>query len=83
MTHQTYTLAGVESDLDTSRESIVFKEKEGIDYAATTVQLLGGERVPFHFSVKDLVAKGSGPAFKPIYHPTVPVSSLTLKDLVE
>jgi len=65
MTRQTYTLAGVEGDLDTSGGNIVFKEKEGIDYAATTVQLPGGERVPFLFSVKDLVAKGSGPAFKP------------------
>merc|ERR1712173_454910 len=40
-------------------------EEEGIDYAATTVQLPGGERVPFLFTVKDLVAKGSGPEFKP------------------
>jgi len=65
MTRQTYTLAGVEGDLESAGGSIVFKEKEGIDYAATTVQLPGGERVPFLFSVKDLVAKGSGPAFKP------------------
>merc|ERR1711975_99164 len=34
-------------------------EEDGIDYAATTVQLPGGERVPFLFSLKDLVAKGS------------------------
>jgi len=65
MTRQTYTLAGVEGDIESAGGSIVFKEKEGIDYAATTVQLPGGERVPFLFSVKDLVAKGSGPAFKP------------------
>jgi len=65
MTRQTYTLAGVEGDIDSNGGNIVFKEKEGIDYAATTVQLPGGERVPFLFSVKDLVAKGSGPAFKP------------------
>lgn len=65
MTRQTYTLAGVEGDIEQAGGSIVFKEKEGIDYAATTVQLPGGERVPFLFSVKDLVAKGSGPAFKP------------------
>merc|ERR1712151_520292 len=30
--------------------------KDGIDYAATTVQLPGGERVPFLFSVKSLIA---------------------------
>jgi len=65
MTRQTYTLAGVEGNLDSSGGNIVFKETEGIDYAPTTVQLPGGERVPFLFSVKDLLAKGSGPAFKP------------------
>ena len=39
--------------------------KDGIDYAATTVQLPGGERVPFLFSVKDLIAKGNGPTITP------------------
>merc|ERR1719221_1420527 len=65
MTRQTYTLDGVEGDLSNSGGNIVFTEKEGIDYAATTVQLPGGERVPFLFTVKDLVAKGSGDTFKP------------------
>jgi photosystem II oxygen-evolving enhancer protein 1 len=65
MTRQTYTLDGVEGTLDVSGGNIVFKETEGIDYAATTVQLPGGERVPFLFTVKDLVAKGSGSSFKP------------------
>lgn len=65
MTRQTYTLDGVEGKLDVSGGNIVFTEQEGIDYAATTVQLPGGERVPFLFTVKDLVAKGSGNAFKP------------------
>jgi len=65
MTRQTYTLDGVEGDLSQSGGSIVFTEKEGIDYAATTVQLPGGERVPFLFTVKDLVAKGNGDTFKP------------------
>ena len=65
MTRQTYTLDGVEGVLEQSGGSIVFKEKEGIDYAATTVQLPGGERVPFLFTVKDLVAKGNGDTFKP------------------
>merc|ERR1719379_1831554 len=42
---------------------------DGIDYAATTVQLPGGDRVPFLFTVKDLVAKGAkdGSEFKPGY----------------
>jgi photosystem II oxygen-evolving enhancer protein 1 len=65
MTRQTYTLDGIEGRLDTSGGSIVFKEEEGIDYAPTTLQLPGGERVPFLFTVKELVAKGSGGSFKP------------------
>ncbi|GKY97006.1 hypothetical protein MPSEU_000659400 [Mayamaea pseudoterrestris] len=64
MTRQTYTLDGIEGKIENSG-NIVFKEEEGIDYAATTVQLPGGERVPFLFTVKDLVAKGNGNAFKP------------------
>jgi photosystem II oxygen-evolving enhancer protein 1 len=65
MTRQTYTLDGIEGKLDTSGGNIVFKEEDGIDYAATTLQLPGGERVPFLFTVKDLVAKGNGGSFKP------------------
>merc|ERR1712151_1119555 len=65
MTRQTYTLDGIEGVLSTGGGGIVFSEKEGIDYAPTTVQLPGGERVPFLFSVKDLVAKGNGDTFKP------------------
>merc|ERR1712087_193879 len=65
VTRQTYTLEAIEGKLDVSGGSITFNEKEGIDYAPTTVQLPGGERVPFLFTVKDLVAKGNGGAFKP------------------
>ena len=36
-----------------------FKEEDGIDYAAVTVQLAGGERVPFLFTIKELDAKGN------------------------
>jgi photosystem II oxygen-evolving enhancer protein 1 len=64
MTRQTYTLDGIEGDL-TNGQAIIFSEKEGIDYAPTTVQLPGGERVPFLFTVKDLVATGNGDTFKP------------------
>lgn len=42
-----------------------FVEQDGIDYAATTVQMPGGERVPFLFTVKNLVAEGKGDTFKP------------------
>lgn len=38
-------------------------EEDGIDYAPVTVQLPGGERVPFLFTVKNLQAKGSLDAF--------------------
>merc|ERR1711957_251970 len=65
MTRQTYTLEGIEGALKIDGGSISFKEEEGIDYAACTVQLPGGERVPFLFTVKDLVAKGNGDTFKP------------------
>merc|ERR1719512_188601 len=64
MTRQTYTLEGIQGKIDNSG-SITFKEREGIDYAPCTVQLPGGERVPFLFTVKDLVAKGNGDTFKP------------------
>jgi len=59
MTRQTYSLDGVSGTLEVKDGGAVFTEEDGIDYAATTVQLPGGERVPFLFSVKDLVAKSS------------------------
>lgn len=37
--------------------SLVFTEEDGIDFQAITVQLPGGERVPFLFTIKNLVAK--------------------------
>jgi len=59
MTRQTYTLDDVSGTLEQKDGKLTFTEEDGIDYAATTVQLPGGERVPFLFSVKDLVAKGN------------------------
>merc|ERR1711957_960326 len=67
MTRQTYTLEGIEGDIKTDGGAITFVEKEGIDYAACTVQMPGGERVPFLFTVKELVAKGKGEKFVPGY----------------
>jgi len=55
-TRQTYVLTGIEGDLVSDAGKLKFIEKDGIDYAATTVQLPGGERVPFLFTVKNLVA---------------------------
>lgn len=37
--------------------NVELKEVDGLDYAPVTVQLPGGERVPFLFSVKELDAK--------------------------
>merc|ERR1712070_1263943 len=56
-TRQTYVLTGMEGDLLQKDGKLTFVEKDGIDYAPTTVQLPGGERVPFLFTVKNLVAK--------------------------
>jgi photosystem II oxygen-evolving enhancer protein 1 len=64
MTRATYTLAGINGPL-TSEGGLKFTEKDGIDYAATTVQLPGGERVPFMFTVKELVAKSDDTQIKP------------------
>lgn len=61
-TRQTYVLTGIEGDLVQAEGKLKFLEKDGIDYAATTVQLPGGERVPFLFTVKNLVAESSGAA---------------------
>lgn len=60
MTRATYTLTGIEGKLKQESDGLTFEEKEGIDYAATTVQLPGGERVPFLFTIKSLVAKADG-----------------------
>lgn len=60
MTRATYTLSGIEGNLNVNGDGLVFEEKDGIDYAATTVQLPGGERVPFLFTIKNLVAKADG-----------------------
>jgi len=56
-TRQTYVLTGIEGDLVSDAGKLAFIEKDGIDYAPTTIQLPGGERVPFLFTVKNLVAK--------------------------
>ena len=61
MTRATYTLAGVNGPLE-DKGGLTFTEKDGIDYAPATVQLPGGERVPFMFTVKELVAKTSDKA---------------------
>ncbi|KAI3722546.1 hypothetical protein L2E82_33585 [Cichorium intybus] len=64
MTRLTYTLDEIEGPLEVSSDgTIKFEEKDGIDYAAVTVQLPGGERVPFLFTIKQLVASGKPESF--------------------
>jgi photosystem II oxygen-evolving enhancer protein 1 len=65
MTRQTYSLDGISGIMEIKNGKAVFSEKDGIDYAATTVQMPGGERVPFLFSVKNLIATGSDSSIKP------------------
>jgi len=64
LTRLTYTLDGIRTDLQVGGDgSWALKEIDGIDSAPTTVQLAGGERVPFLFSVKNLNAKGDAGQF--------------------
>jgi len=60
MTRLTYTLDDMSGSLKVGGDGKVsFLEEDGIDYAPTTVQLPGGERVAFLFTVKQLNAIGS------------------------
>merc|ERR1712138_55443 len=62
-TRQTYVLTGMEGPIKSVDGKLTFFEKDGIDYAPTTVQLPGGERVPFLFTVKNLNTSGSLESF--------------------
>jgi len=60
MTRLTYTLDEMSGSFKVGLDgSVTLVEEDGIDYAPVTVQLPGGERVPFLFTVKELVAKGN------------------------
>jgi photosystem II oxygen-evolving enhancer protein 1 len=64
MTRLTYTLDEMSGQFKVDGSgNVELKEMDGIDYAPVTVQLPGGERVPFLFSVKELDAKGSADNF--------------------
>lgn len=57
LTRLTSSLDQVRGDLKIDEKgSLTFIEKEGIDFQPITVQLPGGERVPFMFTIKNLVA---------------------------
>jgi len=60
VTRLTYTLDDMSGRMKVGADGkVVFIEDDGIDYAPTTVQLPGGERVAFLFSVKQLNTSGS------------------------
>jgi len=60
MTRLTYTLDDISGKLKLGGDGkVTFEEEDGIDYAPTTIQLPGGERVAFLFTVKQLRASGS------------------------
>jgi len=64
MTRLTYTLDAISGSFKVGSDgSVEFKEEDGIDYAPVTVQLPGGERVAFLFTVKQLDAKGTLDSF--------------------
>ncbi|KFM27301.1 Oxygen-evolving enhancer protein 1, chloroplastic [Auxenochlorella protothecoides] len=65
VTRLTYTLDEISGQMKIDGSGgVEFKEEDGIDYAAVTVQLPGGERVPFLFTIKELDAKGTADGFK-------------------
>merc|ERR1712170_166960 len=60
VTRLTYTLDDMAGKMKIGADGkVVFIEEDGIDYAPTTVQLPGGERVAFLFSVKQLNTNGT------------------------
>jgi photosystem II oxygen-evolving enhancer protein 1 len=60
MTRLTYTLDDMSGKLKVGGDGkVAFVEEDGIDYAPTTVQLPGGERVAFLLTVKQLNANGT------------------------
>lgn len=58
LTRYTSTIDQVQGDLKINPDnSLTFVETDGLDFQAITVQLPGGERVPFLFTIKNLVAQ--------------------------
>ncbi len=57
MTRFTSSIDAVSGALTANADgSLTFKEEDGLDFQAITVQLPGGERIPFLFTIKGLVA---------------------------
>ncbi|MCS7031919.1 MAG: photosystem II manganese-stabilizing polypeptide [Gloeomargarita sp. SKYG116] len=58
LTRTTTSIDAVEAELQVSPDGVLtLKEKDGFDFQPITVQLPGGERVPFLFTIKELVAQ--------------------------
>jgi photosystem II oxygen-evolving enhancer protein 1 len=58
MTRKTSSLDSVSGTLKVNEDgSLTFTEEDGFDFQASTVQMPGGERFPFLFTIKGLVAK--------------------------
>ncbi|BBD69234.1 photosystem II manganese-stabilizing protein PsbO [Nostoc commune NIES-4072] len=58
LTRYTSTIDQVQGNLKINPDnSLTFVETDGLDFQAITVQLPGGERVPFLFTIKNLVAQ--------------------------
>lgn len=57
VTRETTSLDQIQGQLKINSDgSLTFIEEDGIDFQPITVQMPGGERIPFLFSVKNLVA---------------------------
>jgi photosystem II oxygen-evolving enhancer protein 1 len=58
LTRYTTSLEQVSGTLDVSSDGVLsFKEENGIDFQPITVQLPGGEQVPFFFTIKNFKGK--------------------------
>lgn len=58
LTRYTTSLEQIRGSITSDAKGVLtLKEKDGIDFQATTVQLPGGKRVPFLFTIKSLVAQ--------------------------
>jgi len=58
LTRYTSSIEQVQGKLNVNADgSLTFLELDGLDFQAITVQMPGGERVPFLFTIKDLVAQ--------------------------
>ncbi len=66
LTRYTTSLEQISGNITVDDEGVVtFKEEGGIDFQPVTVQLPGGEQVPFFFTIKNLVGK-TEPGFSSI-----------------